>query len=233
MGFLCCLRCRSIARRAPGASVCGAAGAAPRPDDPSEWLNAGARGALVVAAPAPSCQGIWNRAGSSLNNAWALVAQLDRAPDFESGGRGFESLRARHSKSPPNIATSSVPAFAGSYLESGPSNPRVTRRCPGAGRDSAMAADAGTPVASLHPPSALRLNRLICGNGRRTSYFSTVSMLMLGFTSTSPPFGTAAVISSSNPASIGKSASAAPCTRMGFTELNTSASGITPRDAIS
>src|SRR5262245_158802 len=25
----------------------------------------------------------------------ALVAQLDRAPDFESGGRGFESLRAR------------------------------------------------------------------------------------------------------------------------------------------
>ena len=27
---------------------------------------------------------------------FALVAQLDRAPDFESGGRGFESLRARH-----------------------------------------------------------------------------------------------------------------------------------------
>jgi hypothetical protein len=25
----------------------------------------------------------------------ALVAQLDRAPDFESGGREFESLRAR------------------------------------------------------------------------------------------------------------------------------------------
>ena len=24
------------------------------------------------------------------------VAQPDRAPDFESGGRGFESLRARH-----------------------------------------------------------------------------------------------------------------------------------------
>ena len=29
------------------------------------------------------------------NNTHALVAQLDRAPDFESGGRGFESLRAR------------------------------------------------------------------------------------------------------------------------------------------
>src|SRR5262245_61229365 len=28
----------------------------------------------------------------------ALVAQLDRAPDFESGGREFESLRARHQK---------------------------------------------------------------------------------------------------------------------------------------
>ena len=27
----------------------------------------------------------------------APVAQLDRAPDYESGGRGFESLRARHS----------------------------------------------------------------------------------------------------------------------------------------
>ena len=26
----------------------------------------------------------------------APVAQLDRAPDFESVGRGFESLRARH-----------------------------------------------------------------------------------------------------------------------------------------
>ena len=28
-------------------------------------------------------------------NSEALVAQLDRAPDFESGGREFESLRAR------------------------------------------------------------------------------------------------------------------------------------------
>ena len=29
----------------------------------------------------------------------APVAQLDRAPDFESGCREFESLRARHSLS--------------------------------------------------------------------------------------------------------------------------------------
>ena len=28
----------------------------------------------------------------------APVAQLDRVPDYESGGCGFESLRARHSK---------------------------------------------------------------------------------------------------------------------------------------
>jgi hypothetical protein len=27
---------------------------------------------------------------------FAPVAQLDRAPDYESGGREFESLRARH-----------------------------------------------------------------------------------------------------------------------------------------
>src|SRR5262245_34996669 len=31
----------------------------------------------------------------------ALVAQLDRAPDFESGGRGFESLRARQFQAAP------------------------------------------------------------------------------------------------------------------------------------
>ena len=40
-----------------------------------------------------SSSGIQTR--SSLERRPALVAQLDRAPDFESGGRGFESLRAR------------------------------------------------------------------------------------------------------------------------------------------
>src|SRR5262249_11988635 len=40
-----------------------------------------------------SSSGIQTR--SSLERLPALVAQLDRAPDFESGGRGFESLRAR------------------------------------------------------------------------------------------------------------------------------------------
>jgi hypothetical protein len=32
-------------------------------------------------------------------NGRAPVAQLDRAPDYESGGRTFESFRARHSLS--------------------------------------------------------------------------------------------------------------------------------------
>ncbi len=41
----------------------------------------------------------------------ALLAQLDRAPDYESGGREFESLRARH---PPLAARSrdQIPARA-------------------------------------------------------------------------------------------------------------------------
>ena len=41
----------------------------------------------------------------------APVAQLDRAPDFESGGRGFESLRARHFDSvQPGIRLRACPA---------------------------------------------------------------------------------------------------------------------------
>src|SRR5215471_15926911 len=49
----------------------------------------------------------WKSDGCSDNKTAALVAQLDRAPDFESGGRGFESLRARHfgtKLGTPNIA---------------------------------------------------------------------------------------------------------------------------------
>src|SRR6202030_838451 len=34
--------------------------------------------------------------GSGLGTKKAPVAQLDRAPDYESGGQEFESLRARH-----------------------------------------------------------------------------------------------------------------------------------------
>ncbi len=54
-----------------------------------------------------------------------------------------------------------------------------------------------------------------------------------GSTSTSAPSGTAAVMSTSKPDIMVKSASAAPCTMIGFTVLSTSAAGITPRAAIS
>src|SRR5438045_1543848 len=37
----------------------------------------------------------WPTDGIALRGRTAPVAQLDRAPDFESGGQGFESLPAR------------------------------------------------------------------------------------------------------------------------------------------
>jgi hypothetical protein len=43
----------------------------------------------------------------------APVAQLDRAPDYESGGQEFESLRARHSATTPN-----KPMLGGGYRRS-------------------------------------------------------------------------------------------------------------------
>ena len=43
------------------------------------------------------CKLKWNSSALFVRKSPALVAQLDRAPDFESGGRGFESLRARQS----------------------------------------------------------------------------------------------------------------------------------------
>jgi hypothetical protein len=42
----------------------------------------------------------------------ALVAQLDRASDFESEGREFESLRARQSTLPRASLTAAAPVFA-------------------------------------------------------------------------------------------------------------------------
>lgn len=39
-------------------------------------------------------------------NGNALVAQLDRAPDYESGGQGFESLRVYHFFQSPAFARS-------------------------------------------------------------------------------------------------------------------------------
>ena len=40
----------------------------------------------------------------------APVAQLDRASDFESGGRGFESLRARHRIPTPRASFTAAPS---------------------------------------------------------------------------------------------------------------------------
>src|SRR6516165_5559500 len=66
-----------------------------------------------------SASGIQRR--SSLERPPALVAQLDRAPDFESGGRGFESLRARQPK--PWRTKGKPPRRAATrYLAGGPSN---------------------------------------------------------------------------------------------------------------
>ena len=56
------------------------------------------------AAEIPACLAAQNRldggsrrgASRSGHVACAPVAQLDRAPDYESGGQEFESLRARH-----------------------------------------------------------------------------------------------------------------------------------------
>src|ERR1700733_3431047 len=42
----------------------------------------------------------------------APVAQLDRAPDYESGGQEFESLRARHSATIQNKATNLIGSIA-------------------------------------------------------------------------------------------------------------------------
>jgi hypothetical protein len=45
---------------------------------------------------------------------YAPVAQLDRAPDFESVGRGFEPLRARSDFSTINWELGRVPFFVSS-----------------------------------------------------------------------------------------------------------------------
>src|SRR5512134_1974321 len=55
--------------------------------------------------------------------------------------------------------------------------------------------------------------------------YKTFSVRFAGSISTCAPWGMAAVMSSSNPAIIGISPSAAPCTRIGFTVLKTIASG--------
>ena len=52
-----------------------------------------------LASPAGFAYGAPSLDGGIAPDRNALVAQLDRAPDYESGGREFESSRARHSLS--------------------------------------------------------------------------------------------------------------------------------------
>ncbi len=68
-------------------------------------ISAGSAGAATarcaIRLPAGAAAGRTERNRSGRRSEWrsylhALVAQLDRASDFESEGREFESLRARH-----------------------------------------------------------------------------------------------------------------------------------------
>ena len=54
-------------------------------------------GAAALLRPWGDLDRVRRVAGAGRRALRALVAQLDRAPDYESGGRGFESSRARQS----------------------------------------------------------------------------------------------------------------------------------------
>jgi hypothetical protein len=56
------------------------------------------RGEAYSYRPVPG--GSWALSGIPTHRGNSPVAQLDRAPDYESGGREFESLRARHYLTP-------------------------------------------------------------------------------------------------------------------------------------
>jgi hypothetical protein len=54
---------------------------------------------MPTTADAPERRGRTQATRPSVKKTNALVAQLDRASDFDSEGREFESLRARQAKS--------------------------------------------------------------------------------------------------------------------------------------
>src|SRR5262249_55209514 len=82
--------------RQPAATTGGSAGDVGGWDKSgrNQGCRAGVRDARRFAGPRP-CRPVVRRDRPALWWGRALVAQLDRAPDFESGGREFESLRAR------------------------------------------------------------------------------------------------------------------------------------------
>src|SRR5262249_20142046 len=100
LSFLCCGRCAhsmARARRQPRAR-------SEILSEPSMDALGRGRCAFAVRTPLTRDHGVtrpggaklkWNSTALLARKSPALVAQLDRAPDFESGGRGFESLRAR------------------------------------------------------------------------------------------------------------------------------------------
>jgi hypothetical protein len=61
----------------------------------TELPEAGGTTSIAAGNAAHARRVEWNRE-AAIVPASALVAQLDRASDFESEGREFESLRARH-----------------------------------------------------------------------------------------------------------------------------------------
>src|SRR5215216_4162787 len=69
----------------------------------------------------------------------ALVAQPDRAPDFESGGRGFESLRARQKNQRVSLTQGGPGMPQANERLTSPRMPSCRRVVP-AGRNNAPAA---------------------------------------------------------------------------------------------
>src|ERR1700722_4103734 len=76
-----------------------------RPRQVSARARAGTtdiRACLPLLPASPKAARARRRSGlafATLKRTYAPVAQLDRAPDYESGGQEFESLRARHQPS--------------------------------------------------------------------------------------------------------------------------------------
>src|ERR1700744_5644861 len=84
--------------------------------------------------------GCWPCPAKSGNRATqALVAQLDRASDFDSEGREFESLRARHLTPGHTIAVKKRRSFAG--LSAAGSGARVRYRGWSIGEGNASASE--------------------------------------------------------------------------------------------
>jgi hypothetical protein len=69
-----------------------------KPPDPQMRTFAGRKPLLPVSPKAARARPRSGLAFAALKRTRAPVAQLDRAPDYESGGREFESLRARQSQ---------------------------------------------------------------------------------------------------------------------------------------